>query len=110
MHVPMVDDEITHLQSIGSTNHLLPHNMNPPLATMDLTICPKDHYCTFNNPIHVNSNSQVSLSINPINFIIEAMIITKLDIQVGFKTTTYILEPQVSHQRMPIHEIETSST
>jgi hypothetical protein len=55
-------------------------------------------------------NSQVSPSINPINPLIEAMIVMKSDIQMGSKTTTYILEPQASHQRMPICEIETSST
>jgi hypothetical protein len=108
----MVDDEITRLQTIGSTNHVLPHNMNPPLATMDLTICPRiiiahliTQYMLIETP-----NSQVSPSINPINPLIEAMIVMKSDIQMGSKTTTYILEPQASHQRMPIREIETSST
>jgi len=38
VHALIVDDEITHLQSIGSINIVLPHNMNTPLAIMDLTM------------------------------------------------------------------------
>jgi hypothetical protein len=34
----MVNDEITHLQSINSIDYVFPHNMNTPLTTMDLTV------------------------------------------------------------------------
>jgi hypothetical protein len=41
VHAPIVDNEITHLQSISSINLVLPHNMNTPSTIMDLTMGPR---------------------------------------------------------------------
>jgi hypothetical protein len=106
----MVNDEITHLQSIGSTDYIFPHNMNTPLTTMDSTVGLGINlvHLVAQDTLIETPNLQIGPSINPTNNVIKTTVLMASNIWACLDTTTYTIQPlDVNHQHMPTYEIKT---